>query len=224
MLVNDKLRNLHLKMVAGVRVDAAIFHINQFMWSELGGYVSLTMANRMLAVPTLIMDHELLLKALLESVNTRTLDAGENRVYCDWSDPYWKVAVGSGLLRNIKAICDAALRTEVIVTWQGCRNAVTCGEVLKQDDVLALGKYSRLSSGGLLVKGVTLEVQTPLLKINGDLPVICDTGKMVRLYNGAHFAFDADHGTVSTCFYSRESIWAAIIAMRENAIENHKGN
>ena len=56
------------------------------------------------------------------------------------------------------------------------------------------------------------------------LPVICDTGKMVRLYNGAHFAFDADHGTVSTCFYSRESILAAIIAMRENAIENHKGN
>ena len=37
-------------------------------------------------------------------------------------------------------------------------------------------------------------------------------------------AIDADHGTVSTCFYSRESIWAAIIAMRENAIENHKGN
>jgi hypothetical protein len=72
-------------------------------------------------------------------------------------------------------------------------------------------------------RGIHATLQPPLLKINGDLPVICDTGKMVRLYNGAHFAFDADHGTVSTCFYSRESIWAAIIAMRENAIENHKG-
>lgn len=223
MLVNDKLRNLHLKMVAGVRVDAAIFHINQFMWSELGGYVSLAMANRMLAVPTLIMDHELLLKALLEDVNTRTLDAGENRVYCDWSDPHWKVAVGSDLLRNIKAICDAAQRTEVVVKWHVCRDAVTCGSALKQDDVLMLGECNRLNNGGLRVTGVTLEVQTPLLKTVGALPVICDTGKKVNLYNGAHLAFDADHGTVSTCFYSRESIWAAIIAMRENAIENHKG-
>ena len=81
-----KARERHYALIAGVRVDILIEYIKKYLWRELGGYVLAGMAMRMLAVPTLITDHDLLLKALLDDINTRTLDPGESRVYCDWNN------------------------------------------------------------------------------------------------------------------------------------------
>lgn len=216
-----KARESHYALVAGVKVDILIAYIDRYLWQELGGYVSAGMAMRMLAVPTLITDHDLLLRALLDDVNTRTLDPGENRVYCDWNNANWKVAVGAGLARKLQVICKAACNAEVIVKWQIGTDCVTNGSILRQEDILSMDECNSLKRGGWKVKGVTLEALSPVLKERGRLSLLSEGGKTHCREIG--YVKTDDVSPVTASLFSHAAVTAALTVMREIAIEDHKG-
>ena len=217
-----KARERHYALVAGVKVDILIAYINKYLWRELGGYVSAGMAMRMLAVPTLVVDHCLLLRALLDDVNTRTLGHGENRVYCDWSDANWRVAVGAGLARKLQVICKAACNAEVIVKWQIGTDTVTNGSILRQEDILSMGECIALKRGGWKIRGVVLETLYPVLKECGHLSLLSE-GRKTRRREIGYVKTDDVSPEVTTGLFSHAAVTAALTVMREIAIEDHKG-
>ena len=216
-----KVRERHYALIAGVKVDTLIAYINKYLWRDLGGYVSAGMAMRMLAVPTLVVDHNLLLRALLDDVNTRTLDPGENRVYCDWSDANWRVAVGAGLARKLQVICRAACSAEVIVKWQIGTDTVTNGSILRED-ILSWAECNSFKRGGWRIRGVTLEALSPVLKERGHLSLLSESRKTNRCEIGYVKTDDASP-KVTTSLFSHAAVTAALTVMREIAIKDHKG-
>ena len=203
-------------------MDILIAYINKYLWRELGGYVSAGMAMRLLAVPTLITGHDLLLRALLDDVNTKTLDPGENRVYCDWNDANWKAAVATVLVRKLQVICRAACSAEVIVKWQIATDCVTNGSVLRQEDILSMDECNSLKRGGWKIRGVALEVLSPVLKERGRLSLLSESRKTQRREIG-YVKTDATSPEVTTSLFSHAAVTAALTVMREIATENHKG-
>ena len=218
-----KARERHYALIAGVKVDVLIAYINKYLWRELGGYVSAGMATRLLAVPTLITGHDLLLRALLDDVNTKTLDPGENRVYCDWNDANWKAAVATVLVRKLQVICRAACSAEVIVKWQIGTDCVTNGSILRQEDILAMGECAALKRGGWKIRGVALEVLSPVLKERGRLSLLSESRKTQRCEIG-YVKTDDVSPKVTASLYSHATVTAALTLMREIATEDHKGN
>lgn len=218
-----KARERHYALIAGVRVDILIKYIKKYLWRELDGYVSAGMAMRMLAVPTLITNHDLLLRSLLDDVNTRTLDPGENRVYCDWSDANWRVAVGAGLARKLQVICRAACSAEVVAKWYIGTDNVTRGSILRQEDILAMGECAALKRGGWKIKGVALETLYPVLKECGRLSLLSE-GRKTRLREIGYVKTDDVSPEVTASLYSHATVTAALTLMREIATEDHKGN
>ena len=218
-----KARERHYALIAGVRVDILIEYIKKYLWRELGGYVSAGMAMRMLAVPTLITDHDLLLRALLDDVNTRTLDPGESRVYCNWNDANWRVAVGVGLARKLQVICRAACSAEVVAKWYIGTDNVTRGSILRQEDILAMGECAALKRGGWKIRGAALETVTPALKEHGQLSLLSESRKTHHCEIG-YVKTDDVSPKVTASLYSHATVTAALTLMREIATEDHKGN
>ena len=216
-----KARERHYALIAGVKVDTLIAYVDKYLWRELGGYVSAGMAMRMLTVPTLVVDHNLLLRALLDDVNTRTLDPGENRVYCDWSDANWRVAVGAGLARKLQVICRAACSAEVIVKWQIGTDTVTSGSILRED-ILSWAECTALKRGGWKIRGVVLEALSPVLKEHGHLSLLSESRKTNRCEIG-YVKTDDTNPEVTAGLFSHAAVTAALTVMREIATENHKG-
>lgn len=218
-----KARERHYALIAGVKVDVLINYVNKCLWRELGGYVSAGMAMRMLAVPTLITDHDLLLRALLDDVNTRTLDPGESRVYCDWNNANWRVAVGAGLARKLQVICRAACSVEVVAKWYIGTDNVTRGSILRQEDILAMGECAALKRGGWKIRGAALETVTPALKEHGQLSLLSESRKTHHCEIG-YVKTDDVSPKVTASLYSHATVTAALTLMREIATEDHKGN
>ena len=115
---------IQCRMHAQVAVEFAIKSINSSLWRQLGGYVSLNMANAIHADPGRLLDADKLLLDLLYDNQTRKLDPGEQRIICAINDVNWIVSVYTPIKRRLEAILNAALDVRVAPHWNYTKQAI----------------------------------------------------------------------------------------------------